>query len=306
MPGGNLTVNITDLYSEALSRRVEIEVRRDSGRLGAGGGNDDFRFYPGGSKAAHLMGIPNRGGPGSLHALRFFARGYRMFAFQQFITDGEQPALQDVYMVVNPGQVATISAPAFPALPKKLRDWLDSAEMTAPKKEDEDLLNKKGAALYNALGNERKAGVLNIFTKATHGSTVGDIFSFFGAPLVLRRDRCFVRVDAAVIDYVSGDSRFVPAPNLLHHPLPGYRLSNSVKSDDRHANIQLTFQQAADGSFGADVDIDENSGFAHWGEVLKNSFKNQRTNPYVIHELLLAADLVEQTLDPGYRLVLKA
>jgi hypothetical protein len=307
MPSGNLTVNITDLLSRALERKVEIQVRRDPGPLGAGGGDVDFNFDPGGATAAHLVGIPNRGGPGSLHVLRLFVRGYRMFSFQQFITEGEQAALQDVFMVRSPNHVASIEAPAFRDLPKKLRDWLGSAEMIAPRKEDRDLLNKKGEALYDALGDERKAAVLNIFRKATHASTVGSIFDFVQSPLVFRRDRCFARVDAAIIGHVAADSRFVPVSNLLHDPLPGYHLSNSVKSDDPHANIQLTFQQkASDGSFGADIDIDEHSGFGHWGEVLRNFFQNQRTNPYAIHELLLAADLAEHTLDPGYELILKA
>ena len=305
MPTGNLTVKIADLLSHPLSREVRIEVRRDPGPNGASGGNLDYLFDPEDTTTAYLTGIPNRGGPGSLHTLRFSARGYMTVSFGQFIREGDQDALQDVFMVRNPKHVKGISAPAFTGLKDKLQDWLSSAQMIAPAKEDKDLVGKTGGGLYDALGDERKAAVLNIFTKATHTGTVGTIWQYFREPLVFRRDRCFVRVDGDILAHVSKDNRFVPAPNTLHTPLAGYRLSNSVKSDDRHANIQLTFQQAPDGSYAADVDIDEHSGFEHWGEVLRNFFTKQRTNPYAIHELLLAADLYEHTLNPHYDLVLK-
>lgn len=305
MPSGNLLVNLSDLRWRPVDREVDIALSRDSGPSGAGGRNVEFELSPGGETEIELEGIPNRGGPGSLYFLRFASRGYLDFSFAQFITEGDQKALQDVLMVRNPKHVKTIDAPAFGGLPAKLRDWLSSARMMAPAQEDKDLVGKSGGDLYDALRDERKAGMLNVCAKATHTGTVGGLWEFIGEPLVFRRDRCFVRVDSRLPQFLADDEHFVPAPNTLHDPLPGYRLSNSVKSDDKHANIQVTLQQAKDGSFAADVDIDESSGFAHWGEVLRNFFSRQRTNPYAIHELLLAADLQEQTLDPGYELVLK-
>lgn len=178
--------------------------------------------------------------------------------------------------------------------------------MIAVVDEDTGLTGKNGQALYDALDDERKAAILNLFAKANHKGTVGLIWKLFGGPMVIRRDRCFVEMKAGIEEHVNADSRFIAAPSALHKPLPGYRLSNSVKSDDCHANIQLTFQRNGSGSIAADVDIDERTGFAHWGEVLRNHFTKQRTNPYAVHELLLAADLEENTLDPGYDLVMKA
>jgi hypothetical protein len=305
MPTGNLTVVLADLLSQPLTRNVDIAVRRDSGPNGAGGGNIDYIFDPEGTVEAKLTAIPNRGGPGSLHTLQFSSRGYLNVSFAQFITEGEQNALQDVYMVRNPKHVKTIDAPGFSGLKDRLKDWLSAARMIAPAKEDKDLLGKSGGVLYDALGDLRKAAVLNIFAKATHTGTVGGLWQFIREPLVFRQDRCFVSVDPAIREFLADDEHYVPASNTLHDPLPGYKLSNSVKSDDPHANIQVTLQQASDGSFAADVDIDEHAGFEHWGEVLRNFFTKQRTNPYAVHELLLAADLKEHTLDPGYELVLK-
>lgn len=110
-----------------------------------------------------------------------------------------------MYIVRNPKHVEGIDAPDFSKLPKKLKDWLSSAQMIAPKKEDADLVGKAGAELYDALGSERKAAVLNIFAKATHTGTVGDIWTFIQSPLVFRRDRCFVRIDDAIREHVRSD-----------------------------------------------------------------------------------------------------
>ncbi|MCC7339565.1 MAG: hypothetical protein IT170_00650 [Bryobacterales bacterium] len=306
MPLGNLELPITDLLRRPIGDPVLVEMRRDAGPAGAGGGDFDFTAEPGGATALSLNGIPTRGGPGSLYRIRISVRGYLPCSFAQFITEGDQLSIQRVYLVRDPKRVASIDAPPFGKLPEALRNWLGDARMIALATEDEDLAGKSGEDLYDALGNERKAALLNIFAKARHKGTVGLIWNFFERLLVIRRDRCFVEMKAGIEAVVSEDSRFVSAPSTLHKPMPGYRLSNSVKSDDQHANIQLTFQRNAAGGIAADVDIDEHSGFAHWGEVLRNHFTKHRTNPYAIHELLLAADLEEHTLNPGYELIMKA
>ncbi len=306
MPVGNLILPITDLRKQPIGGQVTVEVRRDRGANGAGGGDFDFTVEPDGASVILLNGIPTRGGSGSLHSIRITARNYLPCAFQQFITEGEQRSIQKAYLTRDAKRVAAIDAPSYGKLPDRLHDWLGEARMIALASEDEDLVGKSGEALYDALGDRRKAALLNIFAKATHKGSVGAIWKFFRRPLVIRRDRCFVEMEAGIEEQVSEDNRFVAAPAALHKPIPGYRISNSVKSDDRHANIQLTFQRNAADALAADVDIDEQIGFAHWGEVLRNHFTRQRTNPYAIHELLLAADLEEDTLDPGYDLVMKA
>jgi hypothetical protein len=305
MPSGNLFVSVSDLLSRPVESEVAITLIRDPGDRGTGGGNVNFEFDPGGNVEFELEGIPNRGGPGSRYLLEFACRGYLEHRFAHTIAEGAQKAPQDVLMVRNPKEVRGIDAPVFSKLPRKLRDWLSSAQMAAPAQEDEELLGKRGSELYGALGDERKAGTLNIFAKASHTGTVGGLWQFLNEPLVFRRDRCFVRVDSRLPDFLADDEHFVSASKTLHEPLPGFSLFNSFKSDDKHANIQVTLQRARDGSFAADIDIDESSGFAHWGEVLRNFFSKRRTNAYAIHELLLAADLTEHTLDPGYELVMK-
>ena len=49
------------------------------------------------------------------------------------------------------------------------------------------------------------------------------------------------------------------------------------------------------------MDIDDAQGFEHIFQVLGNTLTGEPTNPYNIHEVLLAA----QHLDPGYDVVLQ-
>lgn len=311
MPTATLELSITDLRHRPIAGEVRVELRRDPGPNGAGGRDLDFTATLTDETIVPLPDIPTRGGPGTLYRIRVESRGYLRSAFQQFLSDGTHPALQPVYLVRDPKRVASIAAPAFSELPADLQQWLAGAQMIAPLKEDRDLLQLTGESLYNALGDERRAGILNIYAKATHFDTAGPVFACFGAPMVIRRDRCFTRLSEEVLERVTVDDRYLSAGKSLHDPLPGFRLSNSVKSDDAHANIQFTFQRStADGSLAADIDIDEHSGFEHWGEVFRNHFTRQRTNPYAVHQLLLAANLSGRhwdfPLEPGYELIPKA
>jgi hypothetical protein len=78
----------------------------------------------------------------------------------------------------------------------------------------------------------------------------------------------------------------------------------SFKTRDAHANLQVTFmQQVETGRLAADIDIDESSGIEHGFEVIRNAIFKKRTNPYLIHEFMLSADLKKRTLDPGYEFV---
>jgi hypothetical protein len=307
MPTASIHIPVTDLRQKPIDGPLTIELRRDQGSYGAGGGNFDYTATLNGQTIVTLTDIPTLGGAGTRYRIAISAPGYLRSSFFQSMREGERDAMQHTYLVRDPRYVAGIDAPSYSGLPWRFRRWLDHARMVELEPEDGDLVGLSGRALYQALGDERRAGLLNIFAKATHVDTVGAIWRHFGGPMVIRRDRCFVEVSEALIAYVAGHRRYDTAPRRLHNPLPTYSLLDSVKSDDPHANIQLTFQYStADGSIAADVDIDEYSGFPHWGEVLRNHFTRQRTNPYAIHQLLLAANLSRRgwdyPIEPGYEL----
>ncbi len=208
-----------------------------------------------------------------------------------------------IRLLVNPKRVKDIAAPEFTALPAANRTFLDSADMAAPDAADRDLLGLTGPALYNALGPLRKACLLNIFAKAKHGSSAR-CFRFLQSLMVLRQDRCFCTVDPAMPEFLRKSEMFKSAPQHLHQPLKDFVLEDSFKSNDAHANIQVTFMRhKSSGMLAADVDLDEASGIEHGFEVIRNAVSQGRTNPYLIRELMLASEPVEKVLDPGYRFV---
>lgn len=311
MPTASIHIPVTDLRHQPITAPVRIELRRDPGQFGAGGGDVDYTATLNGATVVTLTGIPTLGGTGTRYRISINAPGHLRTSYFQTLREGENDPIQHTYLVRNPRYVTGIEAPTYTNLPWRFRRWLGRARMMELETQDRDLVGLSGRALFEALGDERRAGLLNIFAKATHVDTVGSIWRHFGGPMVIRTDRCFVEVAGTLMNYVAADHRYHAAPHLLHDPLPGHQLSNSVKSDDLHANIQLTFQRSTvDGGLAADVDIDEHSGFAHWGEVLRNHFTRQRTNPYAIHQLLLAANLSHRgwdyPIEPGYDLMPKA
>ena len=177
--------------------------------------------------------------------------------------------------------------------------------MVGEKKEDKDLVGLQGASLYSRLGPLRQACVLNIFKKAGHPSSARCLKDFQEL-LVCRQDRFFAFVRPQLPARLVRSSEFKSAPKILHKPLKKFRMSSngSFKSRDPHANLQVTFmEEIATGRLAADIDIDESSGIEHGFEVIRNAVFKKRTNPYLIREFLLCADLQEHSLDPGYKFV---
>ena len=202
---------------------------------------------------------------------------------------------------MEPGDIKDIVAPRFADLDTKLRGILDSADM----READGLAGLQGEALYKKLGPLRKACLLNIARKASHRGTADNCWRFVRSLLGGRQDRIFALVDTGMADFLQASPAYVSADPLLHTPLPGFKLTGrSMKSRDAHANLQVTFNENIEtGQLAADIDIDESSGIQHGLEVIRNAVLNEKTNPYLIHEFLLAADPREHTLDPGYGFV---
>ena len=253
-----------------------------------------------------VQGIPCRGGPGTLYQVEIDAPNFRRFAFFQTILPDRDniPPESHFRLVADPKRVVDIDAQPFAELPKAAQDNLKAAQMVAAASEDRDLRGRQGQALYDALGPLRKACLLNIFKKAAHG-TAGNCVRFLREIMVIRQDRFFCMVDPAMPDFLRKSDVFKSAPNMLHEPLAGFERSDSFKSKDAHANIQVTLMRhKQSGQFAADVDIDESSGIEHGFEVIRNSLAG-RTNPYLVRELLLLVDPIEQTLNPGYTFVFK-
>ena len=305
MGQGSLGLHITDLPGDAVPGKLRIDFVPAAGS--PGGAAMEAVFPSTGATRFIVEDLPCRGGPGTLYRVRITQRNFSPYAFFQLIRDGRRNTPSDTHirLVANHRRVKDIDAPAFSGLKAPLRRFLETAAMRALEDGDRDLLGLTGGALYDALGGLRRACLLNIFAKSGHASAAR-CFRFLRTPMVIRQDRFFCEAGDRMPELLRRSERFKSAPNQLHQPLAGYRLEDSFKSRDAHANLQVTFQRhEATGALAADVDIDEASGIEHGFEVIRNTITKGRTNPYRVRELLLLFDPVEPVLDPGYRFVFK-
>jgi hypothetical protein len=307
MPTGALLIPIADMAGQPLRTRVEVDLKPLPGNPGVGGARMELEVNMGASTELHVTGIACRGGLATMYEVSVAAAHYRRYRFfQPIFEDRINPASEDVAFWVKPGDVADIVAPRFDDLSARSRRILDTADMRRTIPGDDDLIGPirlQGDALYRKLGPLRQAGFLNIARKASHRATADDCWALVRTLLVSRQDRLFALVDPAMQEFVHLSPVYGSADPALHKPLPGFELTGqSVKSKDAHANLQVTFMRnVTTGEVAADIDIDESSGVEHGFEVIRNAIFNQRTNPYLIREFLLAADPREHTLDPGYR-----
>ena len=303
MAKGSLTIGVTDARGGALSGELHIEL--DPQPQSIGGDPMEVKFNVNGHKSFEISNISCHDGPGTLYAFRLTMDGYKPYSFFQLMKAGKNvPSEARVRLMANPKKVSDIKAAKFADLPATFRRALERAEMVRHADEDRDLVGLKGAALYNAMGPMRKASLLNLVAKGLHGSA-DKIASFMRSPAILRQDRCFAEVDPALHDKLARSDRYKSAPGKLHTPPRGFRLMNSFKSRDPHANLQVTFMQKIDSDImWADIDIDEASGFEHGFEVIRNAVVDGRTNPYLVRELLLLS-IEDEPIDPGYDFVFR-
>jgi hypothetical protein len=201
---------------------------------------------------------------------------------------------------VDAERVSRMVAPAYGALPPRAHQVLESTRLEhAP-------LNVGGQALYDALDDVPRAGLLNLLAKMAatvllDGSNVLDhVQSFYR----VRGDRVFANVGKGLRDLVKtavDARRFRLADGSLHQPPDRFRLVDSYKTvPDRYGNLQVTFfaSVATPLTFKADIDVDDAQGIEHVFQVLGHWLTGQLTHPFDIHEILVAY----QGIDPGYRL----
>ena len=303
MATGSLRLAIMDLLDAPIDGKFEIDF--EPAASSPGGTVMEVNFAESGERDFIVENLQCRGGPGTLYRVAIRTKNFRTYSFFQLIlagrinTSSESPTR----LMIKSTRVLGISAPEFSVLDGPLRSFLDKADMQAPNLEDRNLVGLQGEGLCNALGPQRMACLLNLFTKASHNSSDG-CFRFLRSPYVLRQDRCFCAVDPEMPEILRQSARFKSAPNSLHKPLANHQLEDSFKTRDAHANLQVTFMRHKQtGMLGADIDIDESSGIEHGFEVIRNAITDGRTNPYLIRELMLLSDPVEKVLDPGYRFV---
>ena len=196
---------------------------------------------------------------------------------------------------IDPKKVRKVNFPAYAKVSDDLKRILEASGNLF------SFEGKTGKALYDALDDIRKAGLLNIAVKTVSTGLTNQrtVASYIQELNELRGDRFFAKVPKELREETKNSvaqGLFDEVSGSLHHPPPGFSLAGSFKTPDHYGNLQLTFFMKGDDCV-ADIDIDDAAGLEHFFQVVRNRLSGSPTHPYNIHEILVGY----QKLDPGYR-----
>ncbi len=285
---GSLELEFLDVHGARISEPVDIHLRHrvlhDQRRVD----NVDA------TKVIAVTGLHRE--PQGLYTLQVSAPSYRPVS--RFVTIPASGVKRETVLLPIRADRARAVFPTYDELDERVRGLLERSHNVRGHE------GVAGRALYDALSEVAKAGLLNIAKKslATEFKDGADLLPHVTL-LDALGDRCFVEVPRALIDQMPtlvDDDFFRPVNGALHEPPPGLAAAGSFKTQDAFGNLQLTFFQNAT-QCRADVDIDDAAGLAHVFQVARNHLTRDPTHPFNILQILIA----HQHLDPGYRLVPK-
>jgi hypothetical protein len=165
--------------------------------------------------------------------------------------------------------------------------------------------NISNAQAWNALGDQPKAGLLNLYCKMNAAQVEGPrpVSDFIQRIDQFSPARILARVHPNLIRLLdTAPKNFHTVSGALHSFNPPWQPTtpeNSWKTFDSAGNLQLTFATDGNNNFLADIDIDDHQGVQHAFDVLQHTLTGKDTHPYDIHEILIFF----QHLDPGYSFV---
>ena len=283
----SVTFACVDAYGQPLADRVDVVVRSQARNRTVFERKDLD-----GRKAIAIGGLD----PLEVCAVQVFPVRHRPVG--RFL----RPSADTVRLAcpVDPERVSRMVPPPYASLSARAQQVLESSRLEHPPQ------NLSGKALYEALDEVPRAGLLNLVAKMTattllDGSTVLDhVQSLYR----VRGDRVFANVAKGLRDLVRtavDARRFDLVDGSLHQPPDRYRLVDSYKTiPDKYGNLQVTFfaSVATPLTFKSDIDIDDAQGVEHVFQVLSHWITGEGTHPYDIHQILIWY----QGIDPGYRL----
>jgi hypothetical protein len=285
---GKLELSFVDVDGNNLQDTVDIRLQHHT--------LNDQRRIDGHDARRTIVIAELRTEPQGLYKLEVWPKSYR--PVQRFVTvPASGSTKQTVVLPIDPDHARAVF-PTYDRLDERLKGVLGRSRQV----QGHEGLN--GEALFNAMSDEARAGLLNISRKSlvTPFEDGADLLPHITL-LRISGDRCFVEVPASLADQVARlaeDNLFRPVDSGLHEPPAGFRRAGSFKTEDAFGNLQLTFFRMGDRCV-ADVDIDDAAGLGHVFQVVRNQLTGNPTHPYNIHEILMA----HQHLDPGYRLLPK-
>ena len=274
---GAILVRVWNASRRPLDDRMDIEVVSTDSNTTAAKVRDVS-----GSAAITINGLLET----RPYIVRVFPSRHRPVAKVTFAGSDARPNQVDLHSPLYPDRVRAVTFPAYPDLPADLKRVLAQSTVEGTQ--------GSGAALYAALSDTQKAGLLNLFVKMS-GRTLADgrsVWSFVERIYGVRPDRIFVDVQPGLRELVGSavtPDIFREVPGSLHTPPLGFGHAGSFKTAEPYGNLQLTFFSANDPplSYKVDCDIDDAAGLGHAFQVIRNWVTDGTTHPYDIHQILL-------------------
>jgi hypothetical protein len=285
---GQLRLELVDVYGSKLNQSVDILLRHQQ--------LSDRRIVRGVRSSSRILIRDLHAAPQGLYQIEVDPPAYLPIA--QFVNLGaDGPTDLKLIFPIDTRKIDRVEFPVFDDLSDPTQQVLKRSETVL------GFEGTAGSALFGALDDIRKAGLLNIAAKAqsallSNGRTV---FPQVHQLLEVRGDRFFARVPKQLREETKNSvdaGLFRPVDGSLHHPPSGYTSAGSFKTEDRYGNLQLTFFMNGNDCL-ADIDIDDAAGLEHLFQVVRNCITGRPTHPFNIHEILV----FHQKIDPGYRFV---
>jgi hypothetical protein len=286
---GRLRLDFVDVTGAPISDTVDVKLHHQV--------LHEEREVDGQDASQALRITDLRTEPQGLYVLEVHPKCY--WPIQRFVTiPSSGDAKASIKLPIRPDR-ARATFPSYDQLDERMKGVLKRSDKV---KGHEGLSDR---ALYEALEDEARAGLLNIAKKslATPFKNGTDLLQHITI-LEIRGDRCFAEVPRALMEQVASfvdDDIFRRVDGSLHEPPSGFAAAGSFKTFDAFGNLQMTFFEGNKRCL-ADVDIDDAAGLGHVFQVIRNRITGSPTHPYNIHQILVA----HQHLDPGYRLHARA
>jgi hypothetical protein len=282
---GRLELQFNDVRGERIQDTVSIRLRHHM--------LHERRHVDDHDASRQLTVSELRTEPQGLYILEVLAKCY--WPVSRFVTIPASGTLRETITLPIRPDHAQAQFPDYAELDERVRAVLERSGQVL----GHDGLS--GRALYQALPDEAKAGLLNIAKKSltTPFKNGADLLQHITVREI-RGDRCFVDlprdVKSQMADLVEADL-FRAVNGSLHDPPGGFEAAGSFKTLDAFGNLQMTFFEGHGGVV-ADIDIDDAGGLGHVFQVMRNHLTGSPTHPYNIHQILVQ----HQHLDPGYQL----
>ncbi len=287
-PRSSLTVSLANVFGDALQNDATVRVCHrampECRIVETAGGEATIGRLPAGLKTPYIVTVSSP--------------AYNDFTDTVKIPP-DSPVSLHAALRMDMDKISGIRFPNYDELPQAWKNLLESSNHI------EGYENLRGRKLYESFKETDRAVVMNIMAKTgatllTNGSSV------LGHLQEIRRvhpDRIVAVGSPGMKEALAanaGPKQTFGKRNVFaagfHDPPAGYDKAGGYKTRDAKGNLDIELYENKETLF-AELDIDEDNGWAHLKEVVRNTVLGKYTNPVKISQILAEY----QNIDPLYR-----